>query len=409
MRHVHEILGRCRSVVLAFAVASLTLAGCSADAGQQPVPADLDEYDTAVTADYPVGTILRTTTALNLRQNPSTSAAVLDVMAGGDEVTLLQSSPSNGFYNVNHQGQVGWASGKYLEVVQVGGNDAGAAGSGGGQPLPPVMTFKLNHAAYPGSGHPDVAVHIPNGFDPSDHPSLVAYFHGFWNCVTVAMGSVNGPCINGGQDREALHLVDQFDAAKVNGILVAVELKPDLATGAPGKLANSGEFKAMLHELLVAYLSPKLGTQLDVANLDRVILASHSGGYQAVAKVLDVGKVDIDEVQLFDSLYGSEASYWSWINGHLSEFASARRFANVWTTSGGTASNSVAQKSKISSALQQAGSSQLLFYDNATSTSVGPGDYAHPFFFKHSGLGHFDVPRHYFQPLLVASGMAPLK
>jgi len=59
-------------------------------------------------------------------------------------------------------------------------------------------------------------------------------------------------------------------------------------------------------------------------------------------------------------------------------------------------------------ALSQAGLSSLLFYDGATTTQVEAQDYEHPVFFKHSGLGHYDIPRHYFGPLLRASGIAPI-
>ena len=91
------------------------------------------------------------------------------------------------------------------------------------------------------------------------------------------------------------------------------------------------------------------------------------------------------------------------------KLASVRRFADLWTTSGGTLDNSLDLEGKVDTALQQAGLSQLLFFDDATTTTLGAGDYAHSLFFKHSGLAHSDVPRHYFQPLMIASGFAPLK
>ena len=41
--------------------------------------------------------------------------------------------------------------------------------------------------AFPGSGHPDVAVHVPPGFDATRRPGVVVYFHGWQGCVAAAL------------------------------------------------------------------------------------------------------------------------------------------------------------------------------------------------------------------------------
>ncbi len=60
--------------------------------------------------------------------------------------------------------------------------------------------------------------------------------------------------------RTAMHLIEQLDAARVNAILLA--------------------------------------------DVEHIVLASHSGGYTALARGLDRGGIDVDGVELFDSLYG---------------------------------------------------------------------------------------------------------
>lgn len=79
------------------------------------------ETEAPVTSSLPVGTILAATANLNLRGGPSTSQAVKRVIPVGGQVTLQQSSPNNGFYQVNYQGTTGWAYGAYLKVVKLGG------------------------------------------------------------------------------------------------------------------------------------------------------------------------------------------------------------------------------------------------------------------------------------------------
>lgn len=62
---------------------------------------------------------LRTTTALNLRAKPSTSASVRLVMPKGAIVTNRYAE-KNGFIKVKYQGLIGWAHGAYLEPVDNG-------------------------------------------------------------------------------------------------------------------------------------------------------------------------------------------------------------------------------------------------------------------------------------------------
>ncbi len=278
--------------------------------------------------------------------------------------------------------------------------------------LDPVLPFQLTHAAYPGSGHPDVAVHVPPGFDPCNRPSLVLFFHGFENCVVNAVGSTDSVCTPGSPARVALHLAEQLDGAGVNAILVAPELTFDADTGNPGNLANPGEVRAMLSELLVDKLSPLLGVSLDVPDLDRIVVASHSGGYWATARTLAVGGINVDEVELFDSLYGQYSTYTDWTTSDVSLFdpskLPARRFSMIWTSGGGTYTLSEQLETNVASALSSAGLDSLLFFQEATAPTPTDAELAHPFVFKHSGLSHYGVPLYYFERVLAASDIASI-
>lgn len=300
----------------------------------------------------------------------------------------------------------GGAAGATGTGTGTGGSDAGGSGGSGTQTscpvtIDPLLTFTLENAAFPGTGHPDAAVHVPPSFDACDHPGLIVFFHGFNNCVVNAIGSTNTACTPGGGTRTALKLADQLDASGANAILVAVEIKFDQATGNPGALTQTGRLRALLDEIFTQSLAAKLGKPLDVAAFDRVVLSSHSGGYWAVAESLQNGGLDnVREIDLYDSLYGEYATYKSFLDDHAAAFTATAdppyRFAMAWTSGGGTADLSVDLQADAQDALDGAGLSSAMLYDPTTGTFTDE-DYLHPVIFKRSGLTHDGVPQYYFQ------------
>ena len=298
-----------------------------------------------------------------------------------------------------------------------GGNTTGGnAGAGGSAPLScpvtlaPIFTYTLENAAFPGTGHPDAAVHVPPGFDACASPGLIVFFHGFDNCVENVLGSTNTACTPGGAKRTALHLADQLDASGANAILVAVEIAFDKATGNPGALVEKGRLRALLDEIFQSGLSNDLGAPLDVAAFDRVVLASHSGGYWAVAESLTNGGLpNVREIDLYDSLYGKIATYQGFLDDHAASFSSSAeppyRFVDVWTSGGGTADESVSLQADAAATLGAVGLSSSLLYD-PTNGTLTDDDYTHPVIFKHSALSHDGVPQYYFERV-TRQGFAP--
>ena len=53
-------------------------------------------------------------------------------------------------------------------------------------PLAQSLLYELRSGAFPGSGRPDVAVHVPPGFDATRRPGVVVYFRGWNGCVQAA-------------------------------------------------------------------------------------------------------------------------------------------------------------------------------------------------------------------------------
>jgi hypothetical protein len=255
-----------------------------------------------------------------------------------------------------------------------------------------------------------VVVHVPPGFLPCERPGLIAYVGGFDSCAQIALGSVDGACSTDGGVRSALHLQEQLDAAKVNAILVAIDLQVDSQSSDPGQLANPGAFAALLHELLQEKLTPLLGRSLDVADLDRVVLASYSGGYVAAQAIATNGGVPLHEVDLYDSLYGYVPSFETWVVSQVASFdgtPAGRRFVNVYSTAGGTDANSRTLAASLAMDLSNAGlSAQML--DDTSSAPLTQSDYTHAVIFKLAAVAHVDVPRTYFGQLARASGFASL-
>jgi len=69
--------------------------------------------DQGASGDLEVGSKLVSTANVNLRSGPSTSDSILDVVMKGDEVTVVSTTETNGYYNVDHDGTVGWSKGSY--------------------------------------------------------------------------------------------------------------------------------------------------------------------------------------------------------------------------------------------------------------------------------------------------------
>jgi hypothetical protein len=120
----------------AFVAAALSLMSAVVLAGCGSSTSTPDASDVAASASelsttgptYATGTVLRTTTDLNLRSTASTSASVLRVIPSGSLVTVRASSGGNAWVAVTFSGYAGWAHTDYLKLVS-------APSSGGSAPV----------------------------------------------------------------------------------------------------------------------------------------------------------------------------------------------------------------------------------------------------------------------------------
>ena len=115
------------TTVLSITLVSVTTGGCSGSVDTGDELADL-ESELAVKEIVPKGSKLRVVapSGLNLRAEASTSSAVVASLANGAIVTAATTSGGNGWVNVTTGSRIGWAFGKYLQLVEggPGGDDA---------------------------------------------------------------------------------------------------------------------------------------------------------------------------------------------------------------------------------------------------------------------------------------------
>ena len=281
--------------------------------------------------------------------------------------------------------------------------------------LPDALFYELRAGAFPGSAYPDVAVHVPPGFDATRRPGVVIYFHGWEGCVAAALSRDDTTCSDAGAARPGSDLASQIDAASVNALLVAIELRRDMPTGEPGNLAMPGGLRDLLRELFSEHLAAPLGCALEVDGLDRVVLVAHSGGYQAAASALAMGDVArITEVVLLDALYGADDVFSRWIRSQTPRFDprvnDPLRFVDLYTCCGAAVERSRALAQSLRDSLALAGLASSVAVDDAE----GPVEaralaHAHAIVFKRVPGPHSDLPRAYFRQLVQEAGFAPLQ
>ena len=294
------------------------------------------------------------------------------------------------------------------------------------------VLLTLAHQGFSGDGRPGALVYVPTTFDATARAlSLVVFVHGFHNCAAnCALPEASGcNCsIGGGRgSNQAYGLIDSFEAAAAAGaggagapvaqsLLVAVEVAYDEASSDPGNWTEPGMFAAFVADVLAApALAPLVGAPRALADVGRVRVFSHSGGY-AVAAALASPSANgnlsaVREVVLLDSLYGSEPDFDAIVQtavaagaaggggpGSLGPGAAQARFLSVYTDGGGTEANNRAMAARAAGWLRAANeSSALLLFDDEAGASLPAAAVAGtPLVFKRSNLTHDDTCRRFF-------------
>jgi len=175
------------------------------------------------------------------------------------------------------------------------------------------VTFKLalDHAPFPFAGSPykdpTTVVFVPSHYRlPANREvDVVLHFHGHNGTAERA--------ITGNALRE------QLFESKQNAILVVPQGPWMAADSSGGKLDQKGGMARLLTEvrrtMRGAAASGALGKAAlaGAARVGRLCISAHSGGYKVAASCLRHGGVNVDEVYLFDALYGSVDDFFAWV------------------------------------------------------------------------------------------------
>jgi hypothetical protein len=190
-----------------------------------------------------------------------------------------------------------------------------------------TVWMALQNAPFPAGNLPyrdrSVAVFVPKYYQPSAGKgvNLLVYFHGHRSTARDSMTSKK--------------LREQLTASGRNALLMVPQLALNAAESRPGKLERRGGFKRLVTEALtvLAATIPDAGSSTMPG---RVVLAAHSGGFQAAAMCISRGKIPIAELYLFDAMYGYSRVFSQWIandNGRLVSWYGDTPMVIRWTES----------------------------------------------------------------------------
>ncbi|HVV07399.1 MAG TPA: hypothetical protein VHC96_24390 [Puia sp.] len=151
----------------------------------------------------------------------------------------------------------------------------------------------------PREGHYDdssVLLVVPTALRMGKTVDLVVWFHGWHNSIDSAL--------------QFYGLARQLAASGRNAVLVLPEAAKNAADSYGGKMRQDGMFKLLVADVLEE-LRRKRVVPSD-ALTGHIVLAGHSGAYSVIADILEHGGQAVDEVFLFDALYGRLNTFTRW-------------------------------------------------------------------------------------------------
>ena len=162
---------------------------------------------------------------------------------------------------------------------------------------------------------PSVIVYVPPEFTSRRSVNLVFFFHGWLTNIDDI--------------QEQFQLYRQFAQSGVNALLVLPEVARNAPDSFGGKLEDPGGFSQLVKDLVTSL--NKRGI-IGTTRLGTIALAGHSGAYEVVARILQVGGLSnrIREVYLFDALYDLADRFADWIA------LGGKRFVSVSMDQGST-------------------------------------------------------------------------
>lgn len=203
-----------------------------------------------------------------------------------------------------------------------------------------TATLDLAHAPFPAQGawYQDSTV---LAFVPHHHRvardasvSVVVHFHGHHSMAERAI--------------VAHQLREQLFESKQNAILIVPQLAVLAADSSAGKIESPGGLARMIADTLRMLDSAPVRAATGPAALPsmptigRLCVSAHSGGFHAAAAALRHGGVPVQEVYLFDALYGEVDVFKDWVIAGRGKAMAARHKLVSYFTAGTTEANTTA-------------------------------------------------------------------
>lgn len=157
-----------------------------------------------------------------------------------------------------------------------------------------------------------VLIYTPSYAGKTTTRNLVFWFHGWGNNIDTALRQYK--------------LLEQFEASRRDAVFVFPEGPKNASDSYGGKLEQPAVFQALVKEV-----ADKTGSK--ARRVEHITLAGHSGAYRVISRIINA--TPVDEVILFDALYGGNDAYLKWLSDP------AHRFINIYTKDGGTYDNSL--------------------------------------------------------------------
>jgi hypothetical protein len=209
-------------------------------------------------------------------------------------------------------------------------------------------------------GDSTVGIYVPSWYRSSNTTDLIVHFHGWSNHVAEVF--------------RRYELREQLETSGVNAILVVPQGPKDAQDSSDGKLElDDGGFARFVAD--VASFLKSRGV-VPTAEVRRIVLTAHSGGYGGAGGVLTRGGMNdrISDVILFDAAYAYYDALANWVMG-----SPDRHLLSLFTddTSLGNANVMALLQGKRSYAVRDAAGMTLEQLQTRQPTFVLTNDVAH--------------------------------
>lgn len=174
-----------------------------------------------------------------------------------------------------------------------------------------TVQMELETAPFPHKSAPykdsTVYAYIPSHYRvKSDYRlDVVVHFHGYRDTALDAM--------------KRHQLREQLFDSKQNAIMIFPQGPVKAEDMAGGKLDEKDGLVNLLTEVRETLQSPSLQARLDKSGIPsrtrvgKCILSCHSGGFRVVSYCIERGGWNVNEVYLFDALYGRTGAFRDWV------------------------------------------------------------------------------------------------